>query len=579
VGICDGVDAVIHTACAAASTFDSHHRARDLFTAVNRDGSVNLATEVLRHKGLRLVHLSSTAAMGAPQQALVDEDSPCHPTAPYQVSKRDAELALLELRQERGLDVVILRSCLVAGEGKPNSELLKLFRLAGKGWLPYIGNNLTIEKPLLMVDDLVEALVSATTRGRAGEIYLLHSDGHHSMGEILGAVGRLTGARRTHVKIPIVAARAAARGFSWMNRLSPGFRAPLTPERIDLFVADRRINIAKARRELGFEPHHQALDDMLGRTYRWYVAQGLLPNRACATIDHETSSTHFDRPANAPSAVVHEREPLGITYDRLRLEKTFQKLIKQRAIRTALELPAGGAKAMPSLYSLGLARQGVQVTLFDPDERGLAVWDRLQLPYRVVRGSDAAATGIPSGEYDLVWNFVTAGTDPAFPRIVAEMARVSKRYVMTVHTSGLNYGYPWHRFLHWLLRLEWTHGAPAAFFPSAVRGVYRRAALVPVDFGLFDMPFWPDPPGFRDVRLHRAAGAKHAQRPIHWSAPIEQLYQGSAVPPLARLLGHIEELPWPDAFRYPFSHLFYVLGDKTVGDESLRSPQNHGGSA
>ena len=101
-----------------------------------------------------------------------------------------------------------------------------------------------------------------------------------------------------------------------------------------------------------------------------------------------------------------EREVFGITYDRLRLDKTFEHLVKKYAIKTALELPAGGAKAMPSIYSLALARMGVDVTLFSPEPQGLAVWDRLGLPYKVIEGDNPRETGLSSGSYDLVWNFV-----------------------------------------------------------------------------------------------------------------------------------------------------------------------------
>jgi hypothetical protein len=255
-----------------------------------------------------------------------------------------------------------------------------------------------------------------------------------------------------------------------------------------------------------------------------------------------------------------EREPFGITYDRLRLDRTFARLIRRHGIRTALELPAGGAKAMPSIYSLALARHGVAVTLVNPEPQGLAVWDRLDLPYEAARVADLRQTGLPESSYDLVWNFVTVGFEHDFDRIIREMGRLARRFVMTVHCNGFNYGYPWHRFLHRLLKLPWNHGETAYFFPKNVRAVYRGAGLVPVDLNLFDMPWWPDPPGFRDVRLHLTGGDD--VEALEWSAPIEDIYAGEPVMPLLRVLGFIEDLPLPKLLRWPFSHLFYVLGEK-----------------
>jgi nucleoside-diphosphate-sugar epimerase len=268
-GACRNVDVVMHTACAVASTFEQ-------FLAVNRDGTLNLARETLRYSGLRFVHVSSTAAMGTPAEGRVDESTPCRPKTPYQVSKREAELALLGLHARENLNVVILRPCVVAGEGKRDSELLKLFRLVRRGLLPVIGPTAELQKPIIFIDDLVQAILLAADRGRAGQVYLIHSGGQHTLGQIIEVAGRLVGARRTHLRVPLWAARAAARGLSWLQRVRPDWNPPLTPERIELFVADRHIDISKAKSELGYSPQHQDLDEMLGRTYHWYREQNLL---------------------------------------------------------------------------------------------------------------------------------------------------------------------------------------------------------------------------------------------------------------------------------------------------------------
>ena len=145
---------------------------------------------------------------------------------------------------------------------------------------------------------------------------------------------------------------------------------------------------------------------------------------------------------------------------------------------------------------------------------------------------------------------------------MAEMARTSSRFVMTVHCNGYNWGYPWHRFLHKAFKLKWTHGETAYFFPRKVRGVYRSIGLEPVDFGLLDMPWWPDPPGFRDVRLHLQG--VDVVEDFDWTAPIEEIYRTGEQPPLLRALGRIEDAAIPKPVRFVFSHLFFVLGEKIL---------------
>jgi nucleoside-diphosphate-sugar epimerase len=273
-GVCDRVAFVIHSGSAVPYAFSGAAPA-GAFARVNRGGTENLARQALRAGVRRLVHVSSTAAMGTPLELSVNETTPCRPTSAYQVSKYEAEQSLLRLHRDRGLDLTIVRPCLVAGEGKRGGELLKLFRLCRRGIFPVIGGLLDVEKPLIAVDDLVQALLLASAHGGPGEIYLVHSDGGHTLGAILREAGRLVGKPRPYLSIPLPAARLGARTGTWLAGLL-GRQSPLTPQRLDLFLADRHIDIRKAREQLGYQPRHQDLGEILGRTYTYYVATGQL---------------------------------------------------------------------------------------------------------------------------------------------------------------------------------------------------------------------------------------------------------------------------------------------------------------
>ena len=273
-GSCDGVDAVLHCACAVKSTFAADSDAVAKFLQVNREGTLNLAREILKHDNLRMVHISSTAAMGTPPAGVVDENTACNPQAPYQISKREAELGLLDLHASKGLNVVMLRPCVVAGPGKDQGELLKMLLLVQKGRFPLIGNAGQLHKPMIWIDDLVAATFAAIDRGGAGQIYLIHSGGNHTLRDMLDAAARTLGVKRGHLPVPKLVARVAAHGFSLVNRVRPTFNPPLTPERLALFLTDRRIDISKARRELDYQPTHQNLNAMFEQTYQWYRSQG-----------------------------------------------------------------------------------------------------------------------------------------------------------------------------------------------------------------------------------------------------------------------------------------------------------------
>lgn len=273
-GVCQGVDTVFHCAIAVMGTFHSGPGAEG-FDAVNHQGTLHLALEAIQSRVRRVVHVSSTAAMGTPAESVVDETTPCRPQSPYQKSKRAAEERLLELQRDAGLPVTIVRPCLVTGPGKDGGELLTLFKLCRQGRFPLFGRRVEVTKPLIDIEDLVSALELASERGEPGQIYLVHSDGGHTLERIIEVAGQIVGNPSPATRIPKAAAWAAAHVTSPVVRLV-GRTPPLSPERLRLFLTDRRIDIRKARRELGFEPRVQDLHEMLGRTYLHYVRTGQL---------------------------------------------------------------------------------------------------------------------------------------------------------------------------------------------------------------------------------------------------------------------------------------------------------------
>lgn len=271
---CAGVDTVFHLA-ALMPTTAGRGTTSDAWRRANVDSTLALARAALDAGTRRFVFVSSTAAMGPPAAPVVDEDAPCRPRSPYEVTKREAEVGLLNLHRDRGLPVVILRPCLVAGAGQRGGPLLGLFRLCRRGLFPVFEGQLNAAKPLLSVHDLVQALRLATTRGRDGGTYFLHSGERHTLRDILESAGRLVGRPRPWLTVPLPLAQAGAALTTPLFR-ALGREPPLTPERLALFRADRRILIDRARNELGYAPRHTDAGGMLRETYEGFRASGQL---------------------------------------------------------------------------------------------------------------------------------------------------------------------------------------------------------------------------------------------------------------------------------------------------------------
>jgi dihydroflavonol-4-reductase len=263
LGSAAGVDAVFHAACATASTFASDRDAERLFMRINRDGTEAVAREAAR-AGARLVHVSSTAAMGLGDGSEeVDEETPCRPLSPYGRSKLAAEVVVQDLGGGEDLDAVIVRPCMVAGPGKRGGEVRNLVRMAGLGLVPIVSGSGSAVKPIVFVDDVVSALVLAYERGARGRVYLVHDGQEHTVEEIVMAAGRVAGRRRPAVRVPVLPMTAAAALFDLVQRRIPSFDPPLTRGRLDLLRASRRISMKRARVELGYDPKWTDVEEML----------------------------------------------------------------------------------------------------------------------------------------------------------------------------------------------------------------------------------------------------------------------------------------------------------------------------
>jgi len=263
-GAAAGVRAVFHAACANASTFASSRDAERLFMRINRDGTEAIAREALR-EGARLVHLSSTAVVGPGNGGeIVDEETDCRPVSPYGRSKLAAERVIAGLVESEGLDAVMLRPCMMAGPGKRGGEVRNLVRMAGLGLVPVVIGSEDAVKPIVFIDDVVEACLLALEKGAAGGLYFIHDGVEHTMREIVQAAGRVAGRSRPSIPLPAFPISAAATVLEAVRRLVPSFDPPVTRGRLDLLRASRRISIERARRDLGYEPRWTDLEEMLG---------------------------------------------------------------------------------------------------------------------------------------------------------------------------------------------------------------------------------------------------------------------------------------------------------------------------
>lgn len=187
---------------------------------------------------------------------------------------------------------------------------------------------------------------------------------------------------------------------------------------------------------------------------------------------------------------------LGTTYERFALNAWLAQLIGKYDFRTVLEGPGDGMTGIPGLNSLIFGRQGVEVALVLGDATAVELarrgW-RSQGCLGRARFLCSPDGRIPvrANQFDLVWNFNRL---PFFdPRaLIAEMARVSRRYVLLFVPSRHSYGFLARRLHHRLTRQSWPYGNTDVMELGKIVDLLSELDLRVLETVLLDAPWWPD---------------------------------------------------------------------------------------
>jgi len=254
-----------------------------------------------------------------------------------------------------------------------------------------------------------------------------------------------------------------------------------------------------------------------------------------------------------------EVEVFGVTYERFALAKLFSRLVSRYDLKTVLENPASGAKAMPSLYSLGFGKAGCQVTLVDADEEGTRLWSKVGLDNQLEL-LDQADLKTSERKWDLCWNFMVLPTADNPRQAVIDLMKFSRRFILFIHVNRFNVGFNMHRTVHKIYQIPWSHGDIRFFSPFKTARFLKQCGLNNISWGVVDSPPWPDSPGFRDLRLHRMG-----DKPRKWQSPYIEYLKSKQFPGWVKPVYAIERFPIPKVCKLPYSHLFYILGQVNRG--------------
>lgn len=250
----DGITHVYHT----AASLGLGRGARAQLWRVNVEGTAHVVDAARAAGVARLVHTSSMAAFGRPddQTVVIDETTPwqaARANSEYARSKHAAELEVHRAIAE-GLDAVLVNPSLIFGVGRPGENTRRLAEAVRDGKVPAVPTGGT---NVVDVEDVAEGHLRAMEHGQTGARYFLGSE-NLAWHEIFGTLADAFGTRPPHRTLPPRAALAfgtAAEVFAALTRTPPRFTREMARQTARFY----RYDNTRAIEELGctFRPFRE----------------------------------------------------------------------------------------------------------------------------------------------------------------------------------------------------------------------------------------------------------------------------------------------------------------------------------
>jgi UDP-glucose 4-epimerase len=248
------IEAVIHMAGLIEVGLSVAHP--EAFFDVNVAGSINVVRAMVETGVKQLVFSSTAALYGDPDRLPITEDEPAKPTNPYGESKLMVETMLAWAAPAHGITATALRYFNAAGatarngeDHEPETHLIPLVLRAAEQGTPvsvlgtdYPTPDGTGVRDYIHVVDLARAHLAALARQEAGlRIYNVGTGEGHSVREVIDTARAVSGRSLEVRELP--------------RRDGDQAATVASPERI--------------RRELGWQPEHADLGEIIESAWRW----------------------------------------------------------------------------------------------------------------------------------------------------------------------------------------------------------------------------------------------------------------------------------------------------------------------
>jgi nucleoside-diphosphate-sugar epimerase len=260
----DRIDAVIHLAARVHVMRDRSDDALAAFREVNVIGTETVLREAIAAGVRTFVYFSSIKAAAERSTSPLDERIQPHPEDAYGISKREAELHVVQMASRASLPAVILRPPMVYGP-EMKGNMLRLFRLVHSG-IPLPFGSIENSRSMVFSSNATWA-VSSLLRAPMSDVEIFHVTDAEAVStpELIRRIGASLERPVRLLHCPPWLLGAAGRMGDLMNRVA---RFSLSSSEIQRLTGSLVLDSSKLRNAIGRPPH--TLDDGLRQTARWF---------------------------------------------------------------------------------------------------------------------------------------------------------------------------------------------------------------------------------------------------------------------------------------------------------------------
>lgn len=199
----DSVEAIIHCAARVHLMEDDAKNPLEAYRQVNTLGTLRLAQQAADAGVKRFIFVSSIKVNG--ESTLLGHPFTPNissvPTDPYALSKYEAEVGLLKLAEETGMDVVIIRPPLVYGRGV-KANFASMMNIVRKG-IPLPLGAINNARSLVYIDNLIDLIVTCISHPKAeNQVFMVSDNQDVSTSELLSKIAKAMGKNSRLLPIP-----------------------------------------------------------------------------------------------------------------------------------------------------------------------------------------------------------------------------------------------------------------------------------------------------------------------------------------------------------------------------------------